>query len=358
MVKGGGDGITSGNTPMAEDFTVINLTQIQTGVSGVSVTAVTITAKSGKTTGAISNIRYNGSTTIPQNAGTYPITFDVSGAGEWNEASDLSAGTLTVIVPGSFNVSNAAEWAVALSLIGFGGDGTSEVRKAYTINITDSFGIKGTTTNIFFSRTYIDVTINGNNNTISLNDGTGWTTLSTGSLFFIGDNQAVTMVSLTLKGHARNTAPLVNINGTNAAFTMNSGAVTGNKGGGVCLFSGGIFTMNGGEISGNSGTFIGGGVYGANGRFTMNGGTISGNTARTWGGGVYVGGIFRISSGTVYGRNEGGNSNTAGSSAAALFNSNGEAQYGTFDAGGNWTSNGNLKTRNTTIKVVNGEIVQ
>jgi len=78
-------------TPIASDYTFGNLNQ----VAG-SVTAVTITVNSGKSPGTISNIRYNGSTTIPQTSGTYPVTFDVLAATGWNAAIGLSAGNLVV----------------------------------------------------------------------------------------------------------------------------------------------------------------------------------------------------------------------------------------------------------------------
>jgi len=89
-------GIISGSTysnqaPVSVDYTFGNLSQ-----TAGNVTAVTITAKSGKSPGAISNIRYAGSTTIPQTAGTYAVTFDVAAAAGWNAATGISAGNLTV----------------------------------------------------------------------------------------------------------------------------------------------------------------------------------------------------------------------------------------------------------------------
>jgi uncharacterized repeat protein (TIGR02543 family) len=77
-------------TPAAADYTFGKLTQIEE-----SVTAVIITANTGKSNGAIT-IYYNGGTTVPQAAGTYAVTFDVAAAAGWNAASGLSAGTLTV----------------------------------------------------------------------------------------------------------------------------------------------------------------------------------------------------------------------------------------------------------------------
>ena len=78
-------------TPVAGDYTVGNLSQVPG-----NVTAVTITPKSGKSPGAVSNIRYAGGTAIPQVAGTFPVTFDVDAALGWDMATGLSAGDLTV----------------------------------------------------------------------------------------------------------------------------------------------------------------------------------------------------------------------------------------------------------------------
>ena len=61
-----------------------------------NATAVTITAKSGKSPGAVNNIKYNGINTIPQTTGTYTVTFSVAAASGWNAAVGLSAGSLTV----------------------------------------------------------------------------------------------------------------------------------------------------------------------------------------------------------------------------------------------------------------------
>ena len=82
-----------GSTPVADDFTVDNLKQY-----AGSVTAVTITAKTGKSGGAVT-VYYAGSKTIPQTAGTYAVTFDVAAADKWDAAEGLSAGTLTVVEP-------------------------------------------------------------------------------------------------------------------------------------------------------------------------------------------------------------------------------------------------------------------
>ena len=110
-------------------------------------------------------------------------------------------------------------------------------------------------------------------------------------------------------------------------FSMEGGNINGentaDNGGGVYVFSG-VFSMNNGTISGNTAENGDGGgvnVYVAA-SFNMYGGAISGNTADNgYGGGVYVtsGGSFfkepaadsSSGSGTIFGKNEGSNSNVA-----------------------------------------------
>jgi len=78
--------------PIADDFTVSGTgTFSYNGVAKV----VTVTAKSGKTTGTVI-VKYNGSTAAPVNAGTYTVTFDVAADTNYNAVNSLSAGTLTI----------------------------------------------------------------------------------------------------------------------------------------------------------------------------------------------------------------------------------------------------------------------
>jgi hypothetical protein len=88
-------------TPVEGDYDIGNLAQYVG-----SVTAVTITPKSGKSSGArtiyyagTGNTTYARSTTLPTAAGTYVVTFDVAAATGWNAATGLSAGTLTIVTP-------------------------------------------------------------------------------------------------------------------------------------------------------------------------------------------------------------------------------------------------------------------
>jgi hypothetical protein len=101
-------------TPVPGDFTIGNLSQ-----TVGSVTPVTITANPGKSTGAVSNIKYDNSATIPQTAGTYAVTFDVAAAPGWNPATALSAGTLTVTP-----ASSGGDTDTDVALIGVATDGS------------------------------------------------------------------------------------------------------------------------------------------------------------------------------------------------------------------------------------------
>jgi len=158
-----------------------------------------------------------------------------------------------------------------------------------------------------------------------------------------------------------------------AAVSGNSAKATGaNNGGGGVYMAGGTFNMSGNTaVSGNrasefnntSGNVAnGGGVFvGSNCTFTMSGGEVSGNwlyySSYSYGGGVFVGsgGTFRISNGTVYGNESTVAQNLRNSGAgAALYNSNGTAQYG---AAPYWTTFGSGTVFiNATIRVVNGTL--
>jgi hypothetical protein len=88
---GTGGYIEVNQTPVVSDFTIGNLTQ-----TVGSITPVTITPLVGRSTGAIT-ILYNGSTTLPTAAGTYPVTFNVAASTGWNAATGLAGGTLTIL---------------------------------------------------------------------------------------------------------------------------------------------------------------------------------------------------------------------------------------------------------------------
>jgi len=93
------------STPTAADYNIGNLTQLEG-----SVTAVVITAKSGKSSGA-RTVYYNGNTVIPQALGEYTVTFDVAAATGWNAVTGLFAGTLTVN-PNDGTTPTAADYVI------------------------------------------------------------------------------------------------------------------------------------------------------------------------------------------------------------------------------------------------------
>jgi hypothetical protein len=314
--------VNNNQTPKADDYTFGNMNQ-----TAGSVIAVTIIKNSGASPGEVSNICYDGSTTIPQEAGTYAVTFDVAAATDWNAAPNLSAGNLTV----SPSASNLAEWLQVLKTIAED-DGEYEYKVTknetldpQTLDFTDWTGVKITL------KADSPVTI-----TCSVNEKA--------RLFTITGVELVLEDDITLSGGG------VEVQ-TSGTFTMNGGEISGGTGGtdfsggggGVYVGGGGSFTMNDGKISGNNiiissiSYIYGGGVYvGSNGSFTMNDGEISGNTLKTTaeggsahGGGVSVDGSFTMNGGKISG-------NTTSSIISVIYNSNSYGggvyvnRYGTF----------------------------
>ncbi|MDR0302433.1 MAG: hypothetical protein LBI04_09015, partial [Treponema sp.] len=85
-------------TPTAADYDIGKLSQ-----TVGSITAVTVTPKPGKSSGAITvyyegigSTSYAKTTTLPTAVGTYAVTFNVAAAPGFYAASGLSAGTLTI----------------------------------------------------------------------------------------------------------------------------------------------------------------------------------------------------------------------------------------------------------------------
>ena len=102
-------------TPAVGDY---DISGNQTQTVG-SVTAVTVTAKSGKSGGKVTvyyagtgSTTYEKSTTLPTEAGTYAVTFDVATADGWNPASGLSAGTLTINPAGTDSTPDVNDYTI------------------------------------------------------------------------------------------------------------------------------------------------------------------------------------------------------------------------------------------------------
>jgi hypothetical protein len=142
--------------PTAADFTIGSLTR-DVG----SVTAVTITPKSGKSTGAITiyyegtgSTTYTKSTTLPTAAGTYAVTFDVAAATGWEAASGLSAGTLTIspAVPAAFTgIADLETWLDAQP------DNTAANAYTVKLNVADLTEISNDT----FSNKWVNLDLSG-----------------------------------------------------------------------------------------------------------------------------------------------------------------------------------------------------
>jgi predicted outer membrane repeat protein len=96
---------SANQTPIAADF---NISGTGTFTYDGNPKAVTVTAKEGKTSGAIT-VKYNGNAAAPSAAGTYTVTFDVAAATGWNAARGLSAGTLTINAISSYTVTFDAD---------------------------------------------------------------------------------------------------------------------------------------------------------------------------------------------------------------------------------------------------------
>jgi len=259
--------------PTANDFEFDNLTQ-----TAGSVTAVTISPKEGKSKGLIT-IYYNGSTVIPQTAGNYTVTFDVSAAEGWNAASGLEAGTL-IIADESLTASTDTEFTTALSTVQSDSTSTNFV---IDINSDLSLGPQDLSLDAYKGKTVI---IRGKSAAHKINLS------STGSIFTVGENVELILEDITLQGRSDNNAPLIKVNKGGKLNVRNGGKITGNTyttsttktGGGGIVVDGGTLEITGGEISGNTvnGTVeyaLGGGVCAINGSTVlMTGGAIRNNS--------------------------------------------------------------------------------
>jgi hypothetical protein len=137
-------------TPVADDYTFDNLYQ-----TAGNVTAVTITPKSGKSSGTIS-IKYNGSATIPQIAGTYTVTFDVAAVTSWNAAIGLSAGTLKIFDEGYNFFTSIADLETWLSAQP---NNTADTAYTVALNVNYITGLATTLNNA--TNKYVNLDISG-----------------------------------------------------------------------------------------------------------------------------------------------------------------------------------------------------
>jgi len=154
-------GDPSKSTPIASDYDISGSFNQTAG----NVTAITVTPKSGKSSGAVTvyyegvdETNYAKSTTLPVNAGKYAVTFDVAAANGWNAATGFSAGLLIINAASELEINfisgpNAISWGVSsnadvLTLGMTPGDTTKELK----INWYSSSGISGKAAQVRFVR--------------------------------------------------------------------------------------------------------------------------------------------------------------------------------------------------------------
>ena len=81
-------------TPTAADFTLP--TDLTKNYTGSPITVAAPTLKSGRTGAGTITVKYADSATVPTNAGSYAVTFDVAAGTNYNAATGLSIGTLII----------------------------------------------------------------------------------------------------------------------------------------------------------------------------------------------------------------------------------------------------------------------
>ena len=185
-------GTNQSSTPNATDF---NISGTGTFTHDGSAKTVTITAKEGKTSGAIT-IKYNGNTTAPSTVGTYTVTFDVAASTGWNAASGLSAGTLVI----SEAIVNQTPTAADFNISGTGTfthDGTSK-----TVTVTAKEGkTSGAVTVKYNGNTTAPSAVGTYTVTFDVTAATGWNAvsgLSAGTLV-IGDANVSKMIEAAIE---------------------------------------------------------------------------------------------------------------------------------------------------------------
>ena len=95
-------GGTENKTPTAADYIIGNLNQTEGSVTAVTITRRDNTKSAGAVTiyyTGIEGKNYSRSQTLPTEAGTYAVTFDVAAADGWNSATGLPAGNLIIGSP-------------------------------------------------------------------------------------------------------------------------------------------------------------------------------------------------------------------------------------------------------------------
>jgi len=206
--------------PEAGDYDIGNLNQ-----TAGSVTAVTVRAKAGKSPGTVA-VLYNGSATIPQTAGTYTVTFNVAAAEGWDDASGLSAGTLTV--------NNQTPVAADFDF----GNLTQTVGSTVAVTITPKAGKSGGAVTIYYNGSATRPTTAGNYPvTFDVAAAAGWEAangLSAGTLTINASNQTPVAADFDFGNLAQSV-------GSIAPVTITPKA--GKSGGAITIYYNGVTTL-------------------------------------------------------------------------------------------------------------------
>lgn len=165
-----------------------------------------------------------------------PVTQDITLYAKWNINFNIDDFGTGATIDGEFTVSNATEWADAISVINAEGNGTAVTKKNYIINIVADFALPGIdyyvlswSTDPTFTSTYINISLRGKDHTMSLS--------SNGAMILLDTNQNLIIRDITLKGRnmtsdgGDNTQPLLYIRGVGVTLELKGDAtITGNGG--------------------------------------------------------------------------------------------------------------------------------
>jgi hypothetical protein len=399
-----GNNDNSGNqAPSAGDFTIDGT---GTFTYNGSPRTVTVTAKAGKTTGAVT-VKYNGNATAPTGDSTtaniYVVTFDVTAATGWNAVSGLSAGVLVINpvggtnppdTPTGVNAAANSAWSITVSWTAVSGatngytiyrstsesgeytqvatpTTTSYVNTGLTPNTT--YYYKVSAKNIYGESTHsapVSATTNattdgwGNNNTFIITNTEEW---NSAIADITGQTGEYTLTISDEKGD-------IGVAGGNNTFgTTASGSlsVTLNGEGKLYLTSQGNLIRIGANqtlIIDSEDLTLEGLTDGENdatqdnntpvvfvttgGTLELKKGTISGNTSGGLGGGVIVySGTF-----TMYGGEISNNTTSGSGGGVSVFSDGTFTMYGGEISGNTANNGGGVYVNSGTLRIVTGTI--
>ncbi len=151
-----GTGLSAGSFVINPATTTLSVTNSPVTYTG-SAQSATVSGLGG---GTVSNVRYDGSLTVPTNAGTYAVTADIAASANYNAGTGLSAGNFTInkATLSSLSITNTPAGytgsPVAAVVIGTGGGTVSNVLYAGSAIVPTNVGTYTVTANIAASTNY------------------------------------------------------------------------------------------------------------------------------------------------------------------------------------------------------------